>query len=429
MNKLLSFSSLLVVTLLLATSFGSCELQTLNENPVSEKDATLEDDCGLYYASWRGRNGSTVIYKIVEGVDPFTASLTEVVGPLDDLRFHISLDASGIMYLVDENTGDIYEWDFVDPAPGNLVVAGADWYPYGGEKQFTQNLVVEFSDQKHILIGELKNDTIYHIDLTTGSVTYGEMLHAIAADTDWDIEGADIAATTQLGKLFVFSKGEETVPGIKLYVIDLLEDPIEITAHPFEASVPNGVNGAAFYDKNLWLTANAEDSYLFQFDLATGELTEFTLVGDVTSLYYGDLGSCATMWPIPYGGVIPPDPVITDGCLEVNPGNAKQNTLFELWTEEGDPFIDGDDLNEDLADYDGEAIKVRVTPQKKVTIMVNDVEVELLTNTSYTFEGALVVNLYNDAPENNKGQATGQWVICISSEEEIVFTEDHHGNK
>ncbi len=390
----------------------SCEKEAFLDDNLGVVKLKSIDDCGLYYSHWSQANGNTILYKLdtsVEGKVTYTAVSDEING-----SFHISLDANGVMYLVDQLSGDLYEWDISsgEAAPGDKIVDGDDWYMYAGTRHFTQNVVCEFGNGKVIFIGDMNSQKIFAINITDGSLSYGEVLAEI---DDCSISGGDIAVTPDdVATLFVFSKDGST-----LYEVDLVPYGIVTENHGVST-----VNGAAYYDEEMWV---ASDEKLVQYDLSSGIKTDLELIG-APDFVYGDLGSCAPTW----GGTTVyeiPIPKTTEACFEVNPGEAKQNTLFELWDGGMEALLTGDDLNElNKEEFEGPADSVIVTPHKKVTVNVNGDDMELLTNTSYTFVGDLQVHLFNTAPGGENGQAKGQWSICITSQSEIEFSADHHGN-
>ena len=114
---------------------------------------------------------------------------------------------------------------------------------------------------------------------------------------------------------------------------------------------------------------------------------------------------------------------VTGGDLNINPANSSGN-IFELTTSNG-TVIDMDDMSDYYwandktnTSYTGGATKVKIKVKSEHdgrTISINGVDVELDTNTRYTFSGDMTVNLRNthDNP-NSWGQAKGHWWISIS---------------
>ena len=113
--------------------------------------------------------------------------------------------------------------------------------------------------------------------------------------------------------------------------------------------------------------------------------------------------------------------IITGANLNANPANSSGN-IFELTKADGTE-LDMDDMsdyfhenNNTNLSYSGGAseVKIMVKAQGR-TITIDGVDVELNTNTRYTFTGDMIVNLVNtrDNP-NSWGQAKGHWWISIA---------------
>ena len=114
---------------------------------------------------------------------------------------------------------------------------------------------------------------------------------------------------------------------------------------------------------------------------------------------------------------------IIGGDLNINPANSDGN-IFELTKSDGTMF-DMDDMSDYYfasgktnMSYVGAAkeMKIKVKSEHEGRIItINGAEVELDTNTRYTFSGDMTVNLRNthDSP-TSWGQAKGHWWISIA---------------
>ena len=111
---------------------------------------------------------------------------------------------------------------------------------------------------------------------------------------------------------------------------------------------------------------------------------------------------------------------LAGGDLNANPANSSGN-IFELTKSDGTVLDMGDmsdyfhaNGNTNLS-YTGAAseVKIKVKSDGR-TINIDGVDVELSTNTRYTFSGNLIVNLRNTKSNPNSwGQAKGHWWISI----------------
>ena len=112
---------------------------------------------------------------------------------------------------------------------------------------------------------------------------------------------------------------------------------------------------------------------------------------------------------------------VSGGNLNANPASSSGN-IFELTKSDG-TVIDMDDMSDYFHDndntnlsYSGGAseVKIMVKAQGR-TITVDGEEVELKTNTRYTFAGNMTVNLIN-TKDNPKswGKAKGHWWLSVS---------------
>jgi hypothetical protein len=113
--------------------------------------------------------------------------------------------------------------------------------------------------------------------------------------------------------------------------------------------------------------------------------------------------------------------VTVSGDLNINPGSMPSSHPFIMQTVADGELTRDDIVSWNVTDtYSGNATEIKIKPktpgQGGTSITINDSEVNLDTNTYYTFTGNMTVNLHNTHSNTGKtyGQATGNWWIDIS---------------
>ena len=250
-------------------------------------------DDNIYHSYWNTKTSTaTTIYHIIPDAGTMTAKF-EVVNPVPfEQRVHIAMDDDGWMYLVDETNGDIYKW-----APNSYTGLGAPYllgsalFPGVNKKQFTQLVIAQTATKKHLFVSNMLDETIYRIDLATGTVV---QTITSAGGIDWDISGADLAVTRESNKLYVFSKADNPLnPGKYVYKIDLSAGPsISVLANEDKAG--DEINGSTFFNSKMWLTKGS--NLLQTYKIADPNPLETYTMIDNPRLIYGDLASKSPVW-------------------------------------------------------------------------------------------------------------------------------------
>ncbi len=119
-----------------------------------------------------------------------------------------------------------------------------------------------------------------------------------------------------------------------------------------------------------------------------------------------------------------------DGDLNINPGSMNSSHPFIMQTvDDGEINVDNiKDWGSNVT-YSGAATEIRIKAkspgQGGTSININGEEVNLATNTYYTFTGDMTIYLYNTHNNANKtyGKANGKWWINITGSNIIITPE------
>lgn len=249
----------------------------------------------FFHSQWIGKGGMTKIYSVVPDIPAKEAEFFEINKVPFQNRLHIAEDLEGYLWLIDENTADVYKWAPSNVLPlGAPVFTGASLFPGLTDFQFTQ-AVIAHSDRgqlSHLFVADMVNDTVYRIDITMGSPTYGTVIQKITAD--WDVSGGDLVVTEMSDKLYLFTKAEDSGnPSTeKVWMIDLAAGP-SVSPVVNESAAGVQINGSVWYGGTVFLSKGTNKLETWGIgDLSTDV---YTLI-NAPRLHYGDLAAKSPIW-------------------------------------------------------------------------------------------------------------------------------------